>query len=58
MSFAGVDEKKLADAIMDRAEMVLPPMIDAAIDRLSLRVAEILRNRKFTVDLGGGPVEQ
>ena len=56
MSFAGVDEKKLADAIMDRAEKALPPMIDAAIDRLALRVAEILRNRKLTVDLGG-PVE-
>ena len=56
MSFA-IDEKKLADAIMDRAEKALPPMIDAAIDRLALRVAEILRNRTLTVNLGGSPLE-
>ena len=58
MSFAGVDEKKLADAVMDRAKIDLPPMIDAAIDRMALRVAEILRNRTLTVNLGGSPLEQ
>ena len=57
MSFGGVDEKKLADAIIDRAEKALPPMIDAAIDRLALRLAELMWNRTLTMNLGGTPPE-
>jgi len=36
-----VDEVALANALMDRAKIDLPPMIDAAIDRLFLRLTEM-----------------